>query len=410
MSNEQLTREYKMSDSELTAFTQHVCDSMTRDATEFSAYSILEANVTDLQAKCDAFEVFPTDDFVNQELLSAIEARDNILTELRVMVKAMAMRVELKWGKKSPKYEKLGISDMSQITVETFTARARMALGFMTKYLPELSSGGLTQTLLDNMEAKAQQLDDAVRTVLDLASYRMEKTSERITKGNELYKLMSKYCEVGKRTWDKINPAFFHDYVIYDYSGGGSSGGSGGTVPAAPLNLSVDVNTMIFSWTNVPNTQNFVLEKSAVGIEWEIIYTGPDNFFMYIPETEGLNVYRVKGSNSIGSGNYSLLMSYNYVVPIQAPGYLALTVTNAITGEISLNWEEIAEATRYLVFTCQVATGAPAPPLIDYSLAGEFTVATFSATFGTGSKRFFYVQAGTTDKLSVPSDAVFVEL
>ena len=406
MSNEQLMRNYRMTDSELTAFTQHICDSMTRDATQFMAYSILEANVTDLQAKCDAFEVFPTDDYVNQELLSAIEARDNILTELRAMVKAMAMRVELKWGKKSPKYVKLGISDMSQITVESFTTRARMVLAFMTEYISELSSEGLTQTLLDNMEAKAQQLDDAVRSVLDLSSYRMEKTTERITKGNELYKLMSKYCEVGKRTWDKINPAFFNDYVIYDYSGGGSNGGSGGTVPAAPVNLSVDIATMIFSWSELTNAETYQLEKSAVGIEWEIIYTGPDNFFMYVPETEGLNVYRVKGSNSIGSGLYSSMMSYNYL-GLPAPDYVSIAVTNASTGEVALNWGEVPLSTFYKLYVSSVALGAEAG---EYVLVGQYDIASHTGIFALSQRHYFKVIAGNLDDESLASDSVYVEL
>ncbi|MDT3741358.1 MAG: hypothetical protein RO257_17870 [Candidatus Kapabacteria bacterium] len=413
MSNEQLMRNYKMTDSELTAFTQHVCDSMTRDTTEFTAFGILAVDVNDLQAKCDAFEVFPTDDYVNQELLSAILSRDNILTELKAMVKAMAMRVELKWGKKSPKYVKLGISDMSKITVESFTTRARMVLAFMTEYLTELSSAGLTQILLDDMEAKAQQLDDAVRNVLEKSSYRMEKTTERITKGNELYKLMSKYCEVGKRSWDKINPVYFNDYVIYDYSGGvggTGDGGGGGTVPAAPTNLGLDTMTMNFYWDQVENATSYQLETSVAGVEWEEIYSGSDSSIYYFPPVAGLMQYRVKARNSNGYGPSSGLMMYNYPGELAAPDNLSITVTNVVSGAITLTWSEVDGATYYKLYGCSVATGAPALLLIDFSYAGEFNVATFSGVGGTGNRRYYYVKAGNSERVSVASEVVFVDL
>ena len=69
-------REYRITDSELTMFGQHICDSITRDITEFGVYGVVAADVTALQALIDAFELFPTDDYVNQEYRTATVEKD----------------------------------------------------------------------------------------------------------------------------------------------------------------------------------------------------------------------------------------------------------------------------------------------------------------------------------------------
>jgi hypothetical protein len=47
-------RLYNITDSEFTLFTQHICDCITRDITEFEAFNVLAADVTNLQSPCDA--------------------------------------------------------------------------------------------------------------------------------------------------------------------------------------------------------------------------------------------------------------------------------------------------------------------------------------------------------------------
>ena len=46
-------------------------------------------------------------------------------------------------------------------------------------------------------------------------SIRMEKTTERIAKGNELYALVAKYCNMGKLVYENINSPKYKAYLIY---------------------------------------------------------------------------------------------------------------------------------------------------------------------------------------------------
>ena len=38
---------------------------------------------------------------------------------------------------------------------------------------------------------------------------------ERVEKANELYALLTRYCEIGKSIWYETNEAKYNDYIIY---------------------------------------------------------------------------------------------------------------------------------------------------------------------------------------------------
>jgi hypothetical protein len=399
MPNEQLMRDYRMTDSELTVFTQHICDSMTRDITSFTAYGVLEANVTSLQALCDAFEVFPTDEYINQEYLSAVETRDVIVEELQVIIRAMALRVELKWGKKSPKYKSLKISELSQISVDTYLTRARMIHAFMTENLLLLAPEGLTEDMLDDMEAKIEELDDAIRETIDKSSYRMEKTTERITKGNELYDLVSRYCEIGKRIWDKVNPAFYNDYVIYDSSTPGPL--------TAPANLQYDQITGRISWQSVPNATSYKVEISYEGGDFEEIYADVETETYYIPPSSPSSfIIETRARNAGGLGPVSPL-TVNYDPPLQPPGYMSLTITSASLHTIAINWGDSMGASAYRLYTSSVALGAPQG---EFTLVGEYTGTSYSGSVNAATRNYFYVVAVKGSEISAPSDVSYVDM
>jgi hypothetical protein len=216
MAGRRLYREYMFPDSKLSVFARYLCDLIIKDIEEFEKYGVTVEKVEELKTLVDDFKVFPTDSYIQEEYLSAVEARNNIINELQTIIKSMAMRVVLKWGKKSPKYRSLGITDLSKITVESYATRARTIHAFMTENLAELTTEGLTQTMLDNFETKIQELNSAISDASEKGSLRQEKTIERITKGNELYKLVSKYCDIGKRIWTNVNPAKYNNYLIYN--------------------------------------------------------------------------------------------------------------------------------------------------------------------------------------------------
>ena len=396
MANEQLFREYKLSDSELTMFTQHICDCITRDIDEFAAFNVLPANVTALQALCDAFEIFPTDEFIYEEYLSQTEVKDNLISEIKGMMRNIALRAELKWGKSSVKYKSLGIADMSKLGDDAFTTRARMLWAFADKNKVELASEGLTQDMLDDLNDKIQELDDARREQIEKASYRVEKTTERITKGNELYNLVSRYCEIGKRIWDGVNPAFFNDYVIYKDATPGSL--------AAPQNLIFNYSAKVLWWDTVENAVSYQLQWWDGSDYVEIYAGGLDNFAFTPPD--GLNKFRVRGHNSGGYGPWSEILEQYYYGTLPKAANLQVVQSSFVPTEGELTWDAVPTAFNYKVYQSVDNIGEYAA---HWLVIGTVTEPLKSVTLTLGKRNSFKVETNNTYQTSM-SDPIFIEV
>ncbi|MGQ8335415.1 hypothetical protein ACUNWD_02620 [Sunxiuqinia sp. A32] len=73
----------------------------------------------------------------------------------------------------------------------------------------------IDETSLQEINQYAGELDQTIDQQKEAISIRELKAFERITNANELYKIMSEICEVGKRIWDGNNQAYYDDYLIY---------------------------------------------------------------------------------------------------------------------------------------------------------------------------------------------------
>ncbi len=341
MSNEQSTRMYKFSDADLTMFSQEIIDCMRRDIDEFEAFNVGESDMDNLQELCDAFEVFPTDDYINSEYQSATEEKDNLVVVMKKIVRNVAIRVEMKWGKSSAKYKSLGIADMSQISDEAFIQRCRMILMFAEEYQSELESEGLTSDIIADMRDTIQNLEDARRNQISKANYRTEKTTERIFKGNELYKYVSRYCEIGKRIWDGVNPAFYNNYVIYSSGSGGSS--SGGNSLPAPSNFRYDYADRTVRWNAVSGATSYKLEVSDDNMIWDVMYEGEDTEYFTGEILPDHRYLRIKSRNANGFSSYA---TFNVVYEYILNGPTNFTHIPALPG---FTWTAVPNATDYEV-------------------------------------------------------------
>ena len=397
MSNEQFKRDYKMTDSDLTVFTQHVCDCMTRDIMEFANYGVTATNVTALQTKNDLFERFPTDDYINQEYLSAVELRDSIYDTLHVTIRSMALRVELKWGKKSPKYKSLGISEMSKLPVNAYITEARMVHAFMEEHLTELTAEGLTQAMLDDMETDIQALDEAIRKTIEMSSYRMEMTTKRISEGNKIYGLVSKYCEIGKRIWDKVNPAFYNDYVIYDKSPGGL---------AAPKNLRAFRGSKEIMWDTVANAITYSLEMSLDQVEWVQIFQEEWNIAP-VDFPDGFSYYRVRAHNAGGYGDYSDVLELEYYAVLPTPQNFRLELIEEIPKKVRCICDHVPTAESYVTYVSVVNIGSGPG---SWTGAGRNEIPEVVNELVSGKRNYFQMQAQNVGQSSGKTPDLYIDV
>ena len=203
MAKSEVKRNYNMTDGELAMFTSNLCITLTRDVADLQKFGITTAVIAELKALGDEFENLPIDDFYLGDAKDSTANKLEKMEAVKMYMKEMALRVEMKWGQNSGKYTRLGIIGMNQFTEEKLLINARSAHTLMTELLPELSSQGLTQQILDDFEAANDAFEAARNTQKELTEERDSTAEVRVTKGNELYKLVSMYCEIGKKIYVK---------------------------------------------------------------------------------------------------------------------------------------------------------------------------------------------------------------
>ena len=208
-------RLYMMSDSELIAFANGLCLNITRDIIQFTTRGVLAADVVSLTALINAFEIFPNDSYYQANVSIAVEKKDNDRLDLTVKVRDVTQCAIIKWGENSPKYKKFGVRNISKLKDNEFFTTCRQVVLTATEYLDDLDDVGLTQDMIDAVEDGADTFETDIEAINTAITQRDIKTVERITKGNEIYNYVTKYCKIGKIIWDDIDEAKYNDYLIY---------------------------------------------------------------------------------------------------------------------------------------------------------------------------------------------------
>jgi hypothetical protein len=292
-----LDRDYTLSDSELLLFASGLLSLMNRDSVQFSNYGILAADITALSDKADDFDEYPTDAEYKGLVTIAAQVKDAVRKQLHVEVRGVSDRAIIKWGAGSGQYKRFEVKDLANMPDKDLLFAARRTLRIGTEYLSDLTDEGLTQAILDSLEALAQDFEDKINALRDSVSVRDTKTEERIGLGNELYALVAKYCEIGKIIWKETSEARYNDYIIYPTVHGGL-----GKV----LSLAYDVPTKTADWDALQFAVDYQLEyrPHTEGSEWMTAWEGAGTSTVHDPGA-GSWYYRCRGNNAEGYGDWS---------------------------------------------------------------------------------------------------------
>ena len=398
MDQDQIMRDYRITDSELTVFSQQLCGYITRDISEFTDYGVTAANVTALKALGDAFEYFPIDSEFKQDVTLAVEAKDTLREEVQKMVRSMALRVELKWGKNSAQYRNLEIADLSKLGDDAYLTRARAVYTRMNKHKADYAAEGLTAEMLTAMETKLEALDQAIYDANEKLTERKLKSIERIQKGNEIYGLVARYCEIGKRIWDGVNSVKFENYVIYAAS-------AGPLKPPTGLKYLIEQNTAV--WDAVENATSYELEYSPDGEKWSEAYGGADNMVHYFPPQEGWAYFRCRARNANGYGEFSEVLKTGYYQILPPPSNIGAKIEDNTDNGLMMVWDEVPSATNYLIYASIVSIGKPEE---NYELFDKTESTKYKRELERGVRYYFQLVAENSAQTSLHSKAVYVDV
>jgi hypothetical protein len=290
-------RNYNLTDADLIAFALDLVNAMTRDATQFATRSVLTADITALGVKANEFLLFPNDAFYEAQVMQAAENKNQHRENIQVMIRDIIGYASVKWGPRSTQVYSFKAGNLTKDSDNVFMAIASQAVDTMEFLLPDLTASGLTQQMIDDYETEVEAFRADMSNINIKTLQREVKSHERADLGNELYALVSKYCEIGKILFDDVDPVKYSDYLIYTIPPG---------VPGKIDNMMYESQTSKISWGTEPTATEYQLEFSPVTPQftWLEVYRGPMTFFVHVLGP-GQTVYRVRGINSNGNGYWS---------------------------------------------------------------------------------------------------------
>jgi hypothetical protein len=291
-----LQRSYNLLDADLCMFVSNLCNTLTRDLSDLSILGLSVLKIASFKALGDAFEILSPDATYIGDIMIATENKKAIRDNVLETIKIMALRVETKWGLNSGKYKRLNLTAPSQLTDDLLLTTSRDMQIKVTEYLSDLVDFGLTQIMLDNWEDLNNQFELARNAQADAISNRDEKTQDRIAKGNELYSWVVTYCNFGKRIYENTNAAKYNDYVIYTPGPGSIT---------APVGLNYNPANKTISWTVVENATSYQVQISSDSVDFNEIYAGAANSFVYSTPITSLKYLQCRARNANGYGKMS---------------------------------------------------------------------------------------------------------
>jgi hypothetical protein len=297
------TREYPMQDADLCAFAYSLISNMTRDDTEFANRGVTAGNISALEDLVTAFEVFPNDDYYRADVSLAVQNKEETRLSMQVKIRDIIQCAVIKWGEGSPQYKKFSAQKMTRESDKVFITTARQVATVATGYLADLTSVGLTSGMITGLTTAADTFHSQMITILDAQELRDSKTQERITKGNEIYSFITRYCTIGKIIWDDEDESKYNDYVIYHKPL---------NLPSKVQGLEYAIPTNTAKWLAAALAVSYELEyksesPSGAVPDWVNIYAGAELSFVHNPGA-GAWLYRCRGKNENGGGDWSNLL------------------------------------------------------------------------------------------------------
>jgi hypothetical protein len=298
MSSVKLQRQYIMNDAELYSFISILCNYIKRDMVDFAEFGVTESSVDNLYALARDFSLIYSDSSFRGDILMTIEERNKIRESVNEQIRKMVLRVQFRWNSDSTKLSRLGVGSLTNLTDGDVLLLARNVHSKMCEYLPDLLGQGLTLEILDDFSDLNDSFELAVKQKDDAKTQRLDLTAERITKGNELYRLAAAYCDLGKRLYAKKDSAKYNNYLLYP--------GIRSPIPKIPQNVVFDASSRLIKWDETLNATSYqaVSKLNNPKSKWKTIYKGESIFaeFKFVP---GDWLIKIRARNSRGYGDWS---------------------------------------------------------------------------------------------------------
>jgi hypothetical protein len=187
-----------------------------RDNSQLASFGINASTKTSIEDTTEQLKNCPEDIQIKADVSIASRERDTTAEEIRVSIREIMSRAQNAFGLKSAKYRKFGTSGLARKTDNKLKECAKLVVKVSGQFLGELSAHGLTQAMIDALEALIESFDTKIMTKIEAERSRDLATENRIILGNTLFKQILSVFRFGKTYWASRSEAHYNDYIIYN--------------------------------------------------------------------------------------------------------------------------------------------------------------------------------------------------
>lgn len=216
MKKPSVTRLYNFSDATLVTKGKEKIAFMRRDAAAFTPFGVTAPQVTSLETAINAFANTITDVEAVSNQTGVTAAKDAKADQLRVAIRAVMARAELKYGTSSAKYKKFGTDALSQQSDSDLLITGKRVVRVGTEFLTDLTPNGLTVAMLTAITTLCNEFEFLIIDLKIKIGERDIIQEDRVEAGNTIYKTLIQYTTTGLSIWETSDVAKYNDYVIYN--------------------------------------------------------------------------------------------------------------------------------------------------------------------------------------------------
>jgi hypothetical protein len=216
MKKTSVVRSYRFSDATLVTTGKEKIAFMRRDAAAFTPFGITAAQVTSLETAINIFSNSITDIETVSNQTGVTTNKDAKADQLRVAIRTVMARAELKYGTDSAKYKKFGTEALARQPDSDLLITGKRVVRVGTEFLADLTANGLTAAMLANITTLCNEFESLIIDLKMKIGERDIMQEDRVEAGNIIYKTLVQCTTIGLSIWGTSDVAKYNDYVIYN--------------------------------------------------------------------------------------------------------------------------------------------------------------------------------------------------
>ena len=187
-----------------------------RDAAIYLLFGVGDETKDFLTDNGDLLRAFRTDEEYLGDMSDATATRDITADKVKVAIRDVMLRPRMIFGEHTAKYRSFGTLGMDAMDDKELLHCSERVVRAANQYLDLLEPAGLTQAIVDSLEALSVTYREHINLKNDAVYIRDIATEARLELGNKLYNKIVILYDIGKTYWADKSEAKYNDYVIYN--------------------------------------------------------------------------------------------------------------------------------------------------------------------------------------------------